>query len=385
MIFIDYAGHAFTYELARTIAERRDGVAYAWCATVVMPHGVLEPTDTLDVEPLGSGWTFDKYSTRGRLLSEMRLGVAAARMVWRRGRTDVVTANMPVLSLAFVWMACVLRRSRLLVWFQDSQAGLVANLGGAASWAGRPLGMLEGFLLRRARRVVAISEGMVDEARRFGVREQRLRLLENWAPIEEIPVLGKDNDWAQRHGLVDRFCFVYSGTLARKHNPALMVRLAEAVRDDPDVSVVVVSESEGAGLVASEADRLGLEHVLVLPYQDFADLPMVLATADVLCVVLEKGASRFSVPSKVLSYLCAARPIVGSIPADNLAAVIVRDRAQAGVVVDPDDDDGFVAAALALRRDADRRSSLGASGRAYAERTFGRDSAADRFLSAVEE
>jgi len=40
----------------------------------------------------------------------------------------------------------------------------------------------------------------------------------------------------------------------------------------------------------------------------------------VLLVVLDKSAGAFSVPSKTLSYLCAARPILGLMPDENLAA-----------------------------------------------------------------
>ena len=57
--------------------------------------------------------------------------------------------------------------------------------------------------------------------------------------------------------------------------------------------------------------------------QPFDAYPDVLATADVLIAFVEVDAGAFSLPSKVLSYLCAERAIVLSVPKKNLASRIV--------------------------------------------------------------
>jgi hypothetical protein len=67
----------------------------------------------------------------------------------------------------------------------------------------------------------------------------------------------------------------------------------------------------------------------VLDYQPYGQLAEVLATADVLVALLESSAGIFSVPSKVLAYLCAARPLLASMPKENLAARTI-ERAGAG-------------------------------------------------------
>ena len=74
-------------------------------------------------------------------------------------------------------------------------------------------------------------------------------------------------------------------------------------------------------------------------------------------------------PSKILAYLCAGRPVLFSGPRDNLAAQVLTE-AQAGVLIPPDDEAAFIAAARALADDPRRREALGRAGRAYAERTF---------------
>jgi glycosyltransferase involved in cell wall biosynthesis len=86
----------------------------------------------------------------------------------------------------------------------------------------------------------------------------------------------------------------------------------------------------------------------------------------------------FSVPSKVQSYLCAGRPILLAAPPENLAARIVA-RENAGLVMNPDDVDGFIAAAQKLAGDAALRRTLGENGRDYAERAYDILKTTDRF------
>lgn len=203
-------------------------------------------------------------------------------------------------------------------------------------------------------------------------------VIENWAPMEEMPVFDKANPWSEKHGLHKSFNFVYSGTMALKHNPELMVKIAEAHRDKPDHRVVVVSSGPGAEYLAARRQELGLDNLVLLPFQPFEELPQVLASADVLVAILEPDASVFSVPSKVLSYLCAGRALLLGVPPENLASTTV-EKAGAGIVVDPNDTDGFVQAAEHLATDDKTRSEMASAARAYAENTFDIGSVAAKF------
>ena len=276
---------------------------------------------------------------------------------------------MPLISLFVIWLTTLPLRRRLLVWFQDVQSGLAAGILGGRM-VPHVLSCLESFLLRRADRVLAISPELANEAARRGVRTDRLGAFENWAPIEEIPVRPRSNGWSDRHGLGDKTVFLYSGTLARKHNPSMLVDLSRAVADIDGI-VVVVSEGEGALHISALVEHdPTLTNLVVLPYQPFTDLPDVLASADVLLVLLEPLAGPFSVPSKTLSYLCSQRPVLAAMPTNNTAARILTERTQAGVVVEAGDSAGFCAAAIELAQDPDRRQDLGRAGRRYAEQNF---------------
>jgi glycosyltransferase involved in cell wall biosynthesis len=169
-----------------------------------------------------------------------------------------------------------------------------------------------------------------------------------------------------------------------KHDPELLCHLARRFRAVPDVRVVVVSEGLGAEHLLRAKAAEALDNLIVLPFQPYDALPDVIATGDVLAVVLEADAGIYSVPSKLLTYLCAGRAILGALPLDNLASRIVA-RAGAGLVAAPGDLPGFLAAAETLLAEPERRAAAGAAARAYAERTFDIAAIAGRFEAVLAE
>jgi glycosyltransferase involved in cell wall biosynthesis len=171
---------------------------------------------------------------------------------------------------------------------------------------------------------------------------------------------------------------LYTGTLGLKHNPSLLLAAAEAYAANSDVQVVVVSEGKYARELVSEAARRQLSNLRVLPFQPFEAYSTVLASGDVLMAMIEPDAASYSVPSKVLSYLCSGRPIVLAASEHNLAASIVR-RSGGGIVVHPQDTAGFVAAIGQFLANDVERHRVGALGRAYADEMFDVGRIADRF------
>ena len=163
-----------------------------------------------------------------------------------------------------------------------------------------------------------------------------------------------------------------------KHNPDILRELAVAFRRDPQVQIVVISEGPGADYLARCRKMENLTNLKILPFQPFAEIPNINATADLLVAILEKDAGVFSVPSKVLTYLCAGRPILAAIPSQNLAARIIS-RSKAGICVEPTDVNGFLMAARELRQNLSLRQACSIASRAYAENNFNVEIIASRF------
>ena len=110
----------------------------------------------------------------------------------------------------------------------------------------------------------------------------------------------------------------------------------------------------------------------------------MLGSADVLVALLEPDATKFSIPSKVLSYMAAGRPILGLMPADNPAATDIR--ASGGFVTEP----GANAAELSadwlaeLVKDPEGMAEIGQRTRLVAEQKFEAGSITDRFEAVLQ-
>jgi glycosyltransferase involved in cell wall biosynthesis len=212
----------------------------------------------------------------------------------------------------------------------------------------------------------------------FRVSADSAHVIENWAPLDDLTPRQKSNAWTREQGLDGAEVVLYSGTLGLKHDAGKIVAVGKALLSRPNAVLVVTSEGASANWLAGEVRRTGLQNVRVLPFQPFEAYPDVLGGADVLIALLESDAGRFSVPSKVLSYLCAARAIVLSAPPDNLASRIVV-KSGAGAIVAPDDVEGFAAAVLRMLGNPSARNSAAQNGRRYAEKTFDITAIGDRF------
>lgn len=181
-------------------------------------------------------------------------------------------------------------------------------------------------------------------------------------------------------GLSEHQVVLYSGTLGLKHDPSILAEMASGLRDShPGARVVVVSEGKGRDWLEAHKAQQGAGNLVLLDFQPYEDLSEMMASADLLVAILEPDASKFSVPSKVLTYMCSSRAVLGVLPPDNSVAEILSSE-EAGVVVDPSDRALVVKEATALLSDPDRRHAMGRAGRRYAERTFSPETAADQFL-----
>jgi glycosyltransferase involved in cell wall biosynthesis len=383
----DYPGHPFPVQLTRELARRGHHARHQFFGAFQAPKGALarRPDDPpgFEVECLELGESFAKYSFLKRRAQERRLGALASRHL-RDFRPDLLLAGNAPLDIQAALQAEARRLGIPFVfWLQDLYSIAIdrimrRKLPVLGALIGRHYIGLERRLLRHSDAVIAITEDFRPTLRAWGVQDARVVIEPNWAPLDEIPARPRANDWSAEHDLVGRRVLLYAGTMGLKHNPALIADLAQTFAGEADIRVVVVSEGLGAQWLTDEKARRGLDNLTVLPFQPYARVPDMLASADVLVSILEPDAGAFSVPSKVLAYLCAGRPVLAAIPADNQAARLIGDGGL-GLVADPGDTAGFVAAARRLMDDATLRAEMGARARAHAERAFDIGAIGERF------
>jgi colanic acid biosynthesis glycosyl transferase WcaI len=382
LVVHDFSGHPFQVELSRALATRGYHVLHLHSADFQTPKGslVVEEGDppTFAVEGIELGEPFQKYSYLRRLRQERRYGQLLAARVEAFQPDVVISSNAPLDAQAILQDWTTRHGVAFVFWLQDIYSFAIERLlRKKVPVVGRLLASrytkLEAAMLRRADAVVAITEDFMPPLARWRVPRTRISIIENWAPLKQVSVRPRDNACAVERGLVDERVFLYAGTLGLKHDPSILLELATRL---PQSRVVVISEGIGAEWLRSHgADQANLE---VLPYQPFERLSEVLGAADILVAILEPEAGAYSVPSKILTSLCAGRAILASIPLANLGARTIQ-MAGAGCVVEPGNREAFISAATRLLEDNARRAAAARAARDFAERRFDIDAISDRF------
>jgi glycosyltransferase involved in cell wall biosynthesis len=126
----------------------------------------------------------------------------------------------------------------------------------------------------------------------------------------------------------------------------------------------VAGEGPERESIARRAANAKLCNFQLMGYVDEHEIVRILQESDVLYAQLRGvAASASAVPSKLFEYMAAGKPIVFG--GTGAGADLVR-RAEAGIVIPPDDPDAL-ANALSALKDGDLRSRLGESGRRFAE------------------
>lgn len=386
----DYAGHIFQVELSLALARRGHTVSHFYFAGDGGPKGAMELGDDapagLSIEPVSIKAAYSKKDLFRRRAGDIAYGREAARRIADFAPDVVISGNTPIDAQEHILRASHRVGAAFLYWMQDfyslaMERLLAKRLFGLGTLVGEFYKLREKRQLAASDGVVLIGEDFRGALQQFGVPEGKISVIENWGALDSIPCRPKSNQWSREHGLSGKFVFLYSGTLALKHNPDLLWDLSTAFEHQPDVAVVVAAAGVSRDALELKAKSAGRSNLIFLPLQPAAVFPDVLGSADVLVALLEGDAAEFSVPSKVLSYLCAGRPILLSAPRGNLAARLV-ERAGAGMVASGGDRGAFLAAAERLRQDEHLRALCADRGRQFAEETFPIENVTARFEAA---
>ncbi len=334
----DFSGHHFPAQLCRHLAATGHEVEHVSSGEWVSGKGHLERStddhEHLRFDTIALNLPFQKYAPWARVRWELAYGRAWVNRVRDNPAAVVIACNLPLISL--VGLRPLRAQGRPAVDpVAPGHLQLRARRRAAPTFShddrrlgGRMLRRMEAGIARSATHVVAIGDAFTEVYRSWDVGHQRTSVVRNWAPLDTIypdprattPTLtllfGDDTD----------FRLVYAGTLGRKHNPTLLPASWPSRPPSRSSTCAWPSSPRARGLTRSPGRLRPAGHVRVFPFQSADDLPDVLGSADVLVALLEPTAAMFSIPSKVLSYMAAGRPILGLMPRDNPAAADICRR-----------------------------------------------------------
>jgi colanic acid biosynthesis glycosyl transferase WcaI len=242
----------------------------------------------------------------------------------------------------------------------------------------RGMEAVERFVYDRASAVVVISEWFRRILLAKGVPGHKLHVIPNFVDVDFIRPEVRDNDFARRQGLHDRFVVLYAGNIGLTQGFGTILEAAGAMGDLHDVRFVVVGDGVRQAWLRSEIASRGLRNVLLLDYQPRSLVPQIYAGSDLCLVPLMRGAAWGTFPSKIYTIMAAGRPALVMAEADSEAGWLVQ-RAECGFLVPPEDP---VALAQTIRnayRDRQALPRLGDKGRQYVVAQHSREVVAQQY------
>jgi len=347
--------------------------------------------------------------SKGRILRERLDGVDVSRLwLFTSERLNFLTRALNFLSFTFSVLVYLLFRTKpklvfavlqplpmgavlsllarirgfkLVFSIQDLHPDVLIDLGLIRNPLSiRVLKWIERTSYRRADGLAVICEGFKTHVQKSGGRGI-VAVIPNWIDIDQVrPESFPDNPIRQMAGVPhDSPVALYAGTIGHVSGAEVVI---EAAKLSPDVTWLFVGE----GPVLQQLKRLALScsNVRFLPFQPRQLLSAVQNSADVSLISLLPGKGAFSVPSKVLGYMAAARPVVASVDADSETARLVAD-ARCGEVVPAGD---ALLLARAVRDVVGRPQharSLGQAGRAFLEANYSLAQVCGRYQSLFEQ
>jgi glycosyltransferase involved in cell wall biosynthesis len=302
-------------------------------------------------------------------------------------RPDVVIATSPqfLTAVSGFWIS-QLRRVPFVFEVRDIWPRSIVEVGAlSANHPGvRALEQLELFLYARANRIVVVTDSFVDELTARGVPKEKLRVVKNGVDLELFQPRPRDDALRAELGLQSGdFMCLYVGTHGMAHGLETILEAAERLRSERGIRFVMVGEGADKAALVKRAQGRGLDNVTFIGQQPRQRIPRFLAASDLSLVLLkEKPLFKTVLPSKIFEILGSGRAILLGV--DGEARRLVED-AGAGLFVRPEDASGLAAQIVRLRREPQRCTAMGLSGRKYVEEHFSRKGLAKRYLGYLEE
>jgi colanic acid biosynthesis glycosyl transferase WcaI len=286
----------------------------------------------------------------------------------------VAKTDPPLISVPASWVMRW-RGARLVNWLQDIFPEVAVELGvtGLSGRLGAWVRRLRDSSLRAASMNVVISEHMADRVRSFGVDAGKVRVIPNWANGTDIvPLSMGENPLRKQWGLEGKFVVGYSGNMGRAHDFDTLLRAAEILRANKAICFLIVGAGNQRAHVQDEVIRLGLDNVVLQPYQPREMLPQSLGVPDVHVASLLPQLEGLVMPSKIYGVMAAGRPTIFVGAKDGESARLLEVEG-CGVSVGVGDAADFANAVLTLSREPERSNGMGMRARRAFESRFGKE------------
>jgi colanic acid biosynthesis glycosyl transferase WcaI len=341
-------------------------------------RGRLSQTEQINNVTVRRTWHFVPRRPSGllqRLAHDLTFTLSVFLSGLFSGGFDVVCCVCPPPTVALTaYLLAKVRRKPYVIILTDlaSDAAMATGIlkDGLAVRMAREV---EGFGYRQADRVVCICDGFVEKLTERGIAPGRLKLIPLWGDTEKVYPIAAATKFRKANRIGEQqFLIMHTGNMGRKQDLMNVVRAADLSRDLEDVVWLLVGQGEERASLEEAIGRLHLRNIKLLPLQPDDALAEMYAAADMLLIHQKAAIVESVIPSKLLTYMAAGRPMLAAVSNKSETARYI-ERAKCGRIIHSEDPLALVEAVVSLRADSALRERLGSNGRAYVLEHFKKD------------
>ncbi len=317
-------------------------------------------------------WVPRKVTSAKRMLFEASFLASSLVHAVRSRKPELLFAVSPPLGLGL--SAALLSRWWNIPYVfdvQDLQPDTAADLGMLPRPVLPALYWMESLAYRNAKLILTITEGMRGRIEAKGAPAGKV-VLAPAAGDNDIFCIGsvaEANRFRIENGLEGKFIVAHSGNMGVKQGLDVVLDAASRLKEHRKIVFLLAGDGAMKSHLKKRAIALGLANICFLPVQEKAAFLRMLAAVELALIVQQSTVSDIVFPSKTVTLLSAARPIVASVSAECETGRIIR-QSGGGVVIEAGNAEALATTILDLLGDPQRRAIMSSCGRRYARQNW---------------
>jgi len=307
-----------------------------------------------------------------RFLENVSFGITSGLATLGICKADVIYANTwAIFALGLLTLVARFRHIPLVTSVQDVYPEQLVFQGRIRSGGliARCLSWMDKQVTQRASALIVISDSMANLLRNTRrIPDELIHIIPNWINGDSLV----PNDPTGKQYRLDRgiasnaFVAVYAGNVAFAAGVETVIQSFALLRDVQNVHLLIAGEGSSMQACMQIANKMGTSKIQFHTPLPRHENSMILSAADVLILPTRGKVSLAAMPSKLISYMLAARPIIAlALPESDLAHTI--EQARCGWIIEPDKPE-LLAAKIreVIALTPTERESIGQCGRRYA-------------------
>ena len=321
-----------------------------------------------------------KSSLLGRLLNYLSFNMLSAIAAFIVRKVDLIFIPSPPLTNGLVGVLLQMLRGIPFIYnVQDIYPDVAIRLGVLTNPRAIALFQrLERFVYAKSAAVSVISHSFRRNLLAKDVPEAKVHVIPNFVDLDFIQPVARQNAFSSAQGLNDCFVLLFAGNIGLSQGLEYLLTAAQLLQHHENICLLIVGNGTAKPALVAQAEAQKLTNVRFLPYQPHESVANMYGTADICLVPLRHGIAQESVPSKVLSILGAARPLIAAVDRDSDTAQLIQD-ARCGLRVEPEDPQQLANAVLQLYGDRKRMAQMAQHGHQFIQARYTKQHIAQQY------